>query len=1512
MATLATVLSAQPTNDDCATVIDLGEVPNCDGAVFTNVDATTTDIGDNNNPSCFNGGTTQRDVFFSFTLDPDVSQISITLQGVGDGPNSQPLTNPQYTIYRGSCDMLSEVFCTSSAEGSTTISATIPPALFPDNTYYLRINDYSSNATPNWGDFSICIEEFVAPLVMGTDFQTNRCTGTVFDSGGPTADYGNDENNTLVICPAQEHECIVFDIANFSIIDDSDALNIYAGDNTGAPLIATLDGVSNGEDFRVFVNSECATLQFTSDEFTTSSGFALDWSCSAVACSSSTESPIEISGLPFSQNLSTCDQGATFNSIACGDLDFMNGPETIFIYDAPGGSCANISLINAEQGTGIAVLDGPPTDPNTNCVRVSQTSNLSGVDFREEGRYYIVVANGQGCTDFGIRMEDGPCTNATSLVEALCNPLNNCVAAEDLTSTLRFQDDVQDIIVDNASGNGGCWLGIGAESDFFWFTIEAQATGPFGFLLESGNVPSDIDFNVWGPFSPEEVCDTPDDVVNTISTSQPIRSSWAPSNTGTGLTDVHPILGTPVTDDFDCGSPDTPGAGGDDYVRTIAAQEGEVYVVLVNDFGDNIINGNLQIDWTPSTPAVLAPREIVILAGDTSVCAFQPVQIQIQTDIDNINWIGDNTADLSCTDCFDPIATPSVTTTYQAVLNSECNSDTVEVQVQVFDLEVGPGVTVCQGATFEVPAGPDFDNAIYSWSPPAELNFSCIDCPTPTVTTSVTGTFNVPVTLTNAGCSFNDVFTVIVEQGSSPTYTIAEDMMICRGEIRAIGGDFTAGHVYTWTSEPNDPDFNPNLPNPAVSPDATTTYFLEVTNGECPITVRDSVTLTVLDAPTVDIIQENMMICRGDTIALANTVFEENTTYQWTGPNFIFDADRPGTFVVPATSGNYRLTAERDGCQSIDQIMVEVTRVNFDFNQPDTALLCFGDTLLLQNQVEPADATVQWSVAGLTGNNPVLRPTETTTYIGLVEENGCLWSDTLVVRVDSLPADLSITADIEKDPYCQGELITLTSPIYDPFDYPDIEFMWDGVGLETSDTLYNMVFTTTDTFNYFRITTNGACVSRDTIPINVLRIDLSVDPTNPLICPGESVQLTLNTNVELDEIVWMPGDGLSCTDCLDPMASPTSSISYTIEGTKAECTAQTTASVLLVPPPTLAVIGDQLACPGSTFTLNTQTAQEGVTYEWTSTDPTFSSNDVAPTVTVNETTTFSVTATNSCDETAMGQVTIAIVTQPAYTLPDELTICVENEFSPEISFADPTFVQDINWQYDGSIDANNPANFIGVVGAGNPIVTFAYGTPTELCGVVQDSFPVNVVDQEFMVNIVTEPSPLDTVFGNTNFDLTGVVDPAGAFNYTYSWVGEGVQAPDMAMTSVLAPDVPMGGSVNLAYDLFVTTDEGCSGNASIIVTVIPLEYEVPDFFSPNNDNVNDIFKPYFLFEADMVEVYVYNRWGQIVYESSDPLDFTWDGQVNDNPAPADVYMWRVVVGVAEETIEKTGQVTLVR
>ncbi len=70
-------------------------------------------------------------------------------------------------------------------------------------------------------------------------------------------------------------------------------------------------------------------------------------------------------------------------------------------------------------------------------------------------------------------------------------------------------------------------------------------------------------------------------------------------------------------------------------------------------------------------------------------------------------------------------------------------------------------------------------------------------------------------------------------------------------------------------------------------------------------------------------------------------------------------------------------------------------------------------------------------------------------------------------------------------------------------------------------------------------------------------------------------------------------------------------------------------------------------------------------------------------------------------------------------------------------------------------------------------------------------------------------------------------------------------------------------------------------------------YELPNVFTPNNDDINDYFHPKMpYYYVDKVDMKIYNRWGQLVFKTNDP-DIMWDGRIqkNDNLVSDGVYFY---------------------
>jgi gliding motility-associated-like protein len=88
-------------------------------------------------------------------------------------------------------------------------------------------------------------------------------------------------------------------------------------------------------------------------------------------------------------------------------------------------------------------------------------------------------------------------------------------------------------------------------------------------------------------------------------------------------------------------------------------------------------------------------------------------------------------------------------------------------------------------------------------------------------------------------------------------------------------------------------------------------------------------------------------------------------------------------------------------------------------------------------------------------------------------------------------------------------------------------------------------------------------------------------------------------------------------------------------------------------------------------------------------------------------------------------------------------------------------------------------------------------------------------------------------------------------------------------------------------------------------------FEMEDGFTPNGDNANDCLQPVYNCKYDSFKIKIYNRWGEVLYES-DNMDDCWDGKFKDVAQPTGVFVWVADITLGEESITYTGNVTLIR
>jgi gliding motility-associated-like protein len=136
--------------------------------------------------------------------------------------------------------------------------------------------------------------------------------------------------------------------------------------------------------------------------------------------------------------------------------------------------------------------------------------------------------------------------------------------------------------------------------------------------------------------------------------------------------------------------------------------------------------------------------------------------------------------------------------------------------------------------------------------------------------------------------------------------------------------------------------------------------------------------------------------------------------------------------------------------------------------------------------------------------------------------------------------------------------------------------------------------------------------------------------------------------------------------------------------------------------------------------------------------------------------------------------------------------------------------------------------------------------------------------------------------------------------------------PSQALSCTNCLDPVANPNTTTQYRITVTDASGCTVLDSLIVTVVGSDLLLPTGFSPNGDGVNDFFR---ILNKNIGKftLQVYDRWGNLVYENTDPT-VGWDGTYKNQKADMGVYVWECTYSIEGDPTTKfaKGNVTLIR
>ena len=118
--------------------------------------------------------------------------------------------------------------------------------------------------------------------------------------------------------------------------------------------------------------------------------------------------------------------------------------------------------------------------------------------------------------------------------------------------------------------------------------------------------------------------------------------------------------------------------------------------------------------------------------------------------------------------------------------------------------------------------------------------------------------------------------------------------------------------------------------------------------------------------------------------------------------------------------------------------------------------------------------------------------------------------------------------------------------------------------------------------------------------------------------------------------------------------------------------------------------------------------------------------------------------------------------------------------------------------------------------------------------------------------------------------------------------------------------------------LIAISDFGCIDSTQVFIPFNEQEiFYVPNTFTPDGDNFNQIFTPIFYsgFDPYNFEMLIFNRWGEIIFETHDSKK-GWDGSygLSGSDAQDGIYTWKIIYKNPETDERKivVGHVTLLR